>query len=257
VLDQLLAAVNLGEKLPDAVGWQFFGPYKLSLPEEVLEEVSENLGSIYTTAGLYIYNYSGSSKSEIRVLYSGSFKFKPLVSYGRRNVAVKWKHDEENNEFIFLNTPPNEQIEIELFNTFDNFSVDQVLVDGKLVTGFMNKRAIARAYPAPKWIKVSMIGLCIFAAAVVSTTGYTSYNIYKQREDSELLSGLPAGYSACIPYVFYNPPNDISKQTLRRKINKLQPWMSYLLAKNKVSFQEELYDLDRVVLCTPTSEETQ
>ncbi|CAI8902421.1 hypothetical protein EMIT0P218_30121 [Pseudomonas sp. IT-P218] len=29
------------KKLPEAVGWKFIGPYRLSLPEEVLDAISD------------------------------------------------------------------------------------------------------------------------------------------------------------------------------------------------------------------------
>ncbi|MEE4575043.1 hypothetical protein V2L07_19895 [Pseudomonas alliivorans] len=251
MFDQLLAMVNLGEKLPEAVGWELFGPCRLSFPEEILEALKDEVESPYSVAALFVYNYSGVSKSEIRVLYSGSFDFRPKISYGRRDVPVKWKHDIDKSEFIFYETPPNEKIEIELFNIYRSFSVDQVLVDGKLVTKFMSKRAMARVYPTPKWIRASLIGAPILCAAILAMTAYTGYAVYKQRLDNELLYGVPSGYSGCAPYMFDNPPGESAKEALTRKIKKLRPWMQFLLAKNKVSSESELYDLDRIVLCTP------
>jgi len=254
VFDQLLAMVNLGEKLPEAIGWKFVGPYRLSFPEEILEALKSEADSTYTAAALLVYNYSGVSKSEIRVLYSGSFEFRPKISYGRRDVPVKWKHDIDNSEFVFYEVLPNEKIEIELFNLYQGFSVDQVLVDGKLVTKFMNKRAMARVYPTPKWIRASLIGAPILCAAVLAMSAYTGYAVYKQRLDNEFLSGVPSGYSGCSPYMLDNPPGESAKEALTRKIKKLGPWMPFLLAKNKVSSVSELYDLDRIVLCTPDAD---
>lgn len=254
MFDQLLAMVNLGEKLPEAIGWEFFGPHRLSFPEEILEALKGEIESPYSAAVLSIYNYSGVSKSEIRVLYSGSFEFRPKISYGRRGVPVKWKHDIDNSEFVFYETPPNEKIEIELFNIYRGFSVDQVLVDGKLVTKFMSKRAMARVYPTPKWVRASLIGGPILCAAVLAMTAYICYAVYNQRLENELLSGAPPGYSGCAPYILDNPPGESAKEVLKRKIIKLGPWMQFLLAKNKVSSESELYYLDRVVLCTPDAE---
>ncbi|RMP62846.1 hypothetical protein ALQ18_02298 [Pseudomonas marginalis pv. marginalis] len=254
MLDQLLAMVNLGEKLPEAVGWKFIGPYRLSLPEEVLEAISDEhakIDSILTGSALVMYNYSGVSKAEIRVLYSGGFGFKPKISYGRRNIPVKWEHDSDNNEFVFYNTPPNESIEIELFNVFQDFSVDQVLVDGRLITKFMNKRALAKAYPDP-FLRVMLISMPILFSLVIAMTSYTSYTAYKQRQDNELLSGAVAGFSGCALSVYDNPPGEKSRLELARKIKKLEPWMKKaLLARNKVSSEADLYDLDRVIICTP------
>lgn len=254
MFDQLLAMVNLGEKLPEAVGWEFVGPYRLSFPEEIVEALKGEVDSTYTAAALLVYNYSGVSKSEIRVLYSGSFEFRPKTSYGRRDVPVKWKHDIDNSEFVFYEVPPNENIEIELFDIDQGFSVNQVLVEGKLVTEFMSKRAMARVYPTPKWIRASLIGAPILCAAVLAMSAYTGYAVYKQRLDNEFLSGVPSGYSGCSPYMLDNPPGESAKEALTRKIKKLGPWMHFLLAKNKVSSVSELYDLDRIVLCTPDAD---
>lgn len=255
MFDQLLAMVNLGEKLPEAVGWKFLGPFGLSLPEEVLEALNDTqveIDSTYTGSALVVYNYSGVSKAEIRVLYSGGFKFRPTVSYGRRNVPVKWEHDSENNEFVFYDTPPNEKIEIELFNVYQNFSVDQVLVDGRLITEFMNKRALAKAYPELRFPRALIVGCFFLCAAVLLITGYTGYTVYKQNQDNELLSGIPAGFSRCTLSVFENPPGESSREVLARKIKKMEPWMKQvLLAKNKVASEVDLYDLDRVILCIP------
>lgn len=255
MFDQLLAMVNLGEKLPEAVGWRFVGPCGLSLPEEVLEALDEaqvEMDSSYTGSALVVYNYSGVSKSEIRVLYSGGFEFRPKVSYGRRNVPVKWEHDSKNNEFIFYDTPPNEKIEIELFNVYRGFSVDQVLVDGRLITEFMNKRALVRAYPELHFSKAMIIGFFVLCAAVTLVFGYAGYAIYKRNQDNELLSEIPVGFSRCTLSVYDNPPGEISREALARKIKKMEPWMKQiLLAKNNVASEVELYDLDRVVLCIP------
>jgi hypothetical protein len=256
VIDQLLALVNLGEKLPAAVGWQYIGPYRLSLPEEVMHALDENqvkIGSSYSSSAIVIFNYSGVSKSSIRVLYSGGFKFKPKVSYGRRDAPVKWKHDTENKELVFYDTPPNEKIEIELFNLYEGFSVDQVLVDGNLITKFMNKRALARAYPNPLWLNALMACAIFLAVVALGVAASTSYSLYKSNKDSELLYGVPEGYSGCYPYIFENPPSANSREALSRKIKTLSPWMHILLAKNKVFSESELYDLDRVILCTPDS----
>ncbi|MEE4698605.1 hypothetical protein V2K91_25510 [Pseudomonas alliivorans] len=255
MFNQLLAVVNLGEKLPEAIGWEFVGPYRLSFPEEILEALESDVDSTYIAGALLVYNYSGVSKSEIRVLYSGSFEFRPKVSYGRRDVPVKWKHDIDNSEFVFNEVPPNEKIEIELFNIYQDFSVDQVLVDGKLVTEFMSKRAIAKVYPAPKWLRASLIGAPILCAAILAMSAYTGYAVYKQRLDNEFLYGVPSGYLGCAPYMFDNPPGESTKEALTRKIKKLGPWMQFLLAKNKVSSVSELYDLDRIVLCTPDADQ--
>ncbi|MBL0845115.1 hypothetical protein [Pseudomonas mediterranea] len=254
MFDQLLALVNLGEKLPEAVGWQFIGPYTLSIPEEILEALDKEkiqTGSSYTSAALVIFNYSGASKSEIRVLYSGDFEFKPKITYGRRKAPVKWEHNTENNELIFHDIPPNEKVEIELFNVYQGFSIDQILVDGKLITEFMSKRALAKAYPSPLWLKALLVCASLIGAAAIAMAASTSYTVYKTSKDNELLYGVPSGYSGCTPYFFDNPPDDKTKEILTRKIKKLTPWMHILLAKNRVSSESELYDLDRIILCTP------
>lgn len=256
VFDQLLAMVNLGERLPEAVGWQFIGPYRFSLPEEVWEAINDEHAEIdgtFTGSALVVYNYSGVSKAEIRVLYSGSFKFRPKVSYGRRNVPVKWEHDSENNEIIFYDTPPNESIEIELFNVYQDFSVDQVLVDGKMITKFMNRRALAKAYP-DLLSRLLLISLPILFSVVIAMTAYTSYTAYKQNQDNKLVTGAFAGFTGCALSVYDNPPGEKSREELARKIKKLEPWMKQvLLAKNKVSSETDLYDLDRVIICTPSA----
>jgi|SynMetStandDraft_1070027.scaffolds.fasta_scaffold15608_2 hypothetical protein len=49
-----------------------------------------------------------------------------------------------------------------------------------------------------------------------------------------------------------NPPGENSREALARKIKKMEPWMKQvLLAKNKVASEEDVYDLDRVILCVP------
>ncbi|MHC3823069.1 MULTISPECIES: hypothetical protein [unclassified Pseudomonas] len=254
MIDQLLAMVNLGEKLPEAVGWKFIGPYGFSLPEEILEAISDEqakFDSTITGSALVVYNYSGVSKAEFRVLYSGSFKFRPKVSYGRRSVPVKWEHDSENNEFVFYDTPPNESIEIELFNVDENFSVDQVLVDGKLITKFMSKRAMAQAYPDLS-SKILLISLPVVCTLAIALSAYASYTAYKQRQDNNFVNEALAGYSGCALSVYENPPGKKSREELTRKIKRLEPWMKQvLLEKNKVSTEADLYDLDRVIICTP------
>lgn len=257
VFDQLLAIVNLGEKLPEAVGWEYTGPYRISLPEEVLDAIADKvveIESVYSVSAISVYNYSTITKAEIRVLYSGSFELRPKVHYRRRSAPVKWKHDTENHEFVFYDIPPNEEIEVELFNVYKGFSVNQVLVDGKLITEFMNKRAIAKAFPEFQLPKAALIFCVCLCVLVLVMTAYTSYGLYKQRQDNELLSAATGGDIGCSLYVYDNPPSANGKEILTRKIKKLEPWMKQLLiAKNKVATEADLYDLDRLILCTPGS----
>lgn len=257
MIDQLLALVNLGEKIPSAVGWRLIGPYGFSIPEEMLEGVSEGGGeksSRFTVTALAIYNYSGGSRAKIRVLYSGGFEFRPVASYGRRDVGVKWEHDVENKEFIFFDVPPSDKIEVELFNVYKGFAIDQVLVDGVLVTQFMNKRAIAKAYPSPMWFRIIMPSLAILMVGILGWGAFVVSDVYKKNKDNEVLLGIPSGYSACSPYIFDNPPGT-PKDALSRKLKQQGFWMGFILRKNKVERESELYDLDRVVLCSPYEED--
>lgn len=54
-------------------------------------------------------------------------------------------------------------------------------------------------------------------AAVLLITGYTGYTVYKQNQDNELLSGIPAGFSRCTLSVYDNPPGESSREALARK----------------------------------------
>lgn len=116
----------------------------------------------------------------------------------------------------------------------------------------MNKRALVRAYPELHFSKAMIIGFFVLCAAVTLVFGYSGYAIYKRNQDNELLSEIPVGFSRCTLSVYDNPPGEISREALARKIKKMEPWMKQmLLAKNNVASEVELYDLDRVVLCIP------
>lgn len=249
--DQLLAMAQLRKMLPAAIGWKFYGPFSFSIPDEIIASTASESDTTFSVSGVIIYNYSGASKAELRILYTGSFEFKPKIYYNRRSAPVKWKHDTENSEFIVYDVPPNEHVNIELFNVTKNFTIDQVLVDGQLITELMNKRALSRAYPASGWMKALLLGAFILCATTTSVVAYKLYDNYQKRQDYELLYGEPDGYSGCKVYIFDNQPGQSSRDALIRKINQIEERLPEILARNKVTFISELYDLDRVVLCEP------
>ncbi|MNE75920.1 hypothetical protein D3C80_1721210 [compost metagenome] len=97
-----------------------------------------------------------------------------------------------------------------------------------------------------------MIGCAFLCAAALATTVYTSYVLYKQRQDNDLLSTAIDGEAGCALFVYDNPPGEGGRAALARKIKRLEPWMKQtLIIKNKVSREADLYDLDRVILCNP------
>lgn len=250
-VDQLLAFAQLRQMLPAAIGWKFYGPLSVSIPDEIVESAANASHILHTVSGVVVYNYSGASKAELRILYSGDFEFRPKVSYDRRSAPVKWKHDRENSEFVIYDVPPNENVCIELFNIRQGFSIDQVLVDGNLITEFMNKRALSRAYPASGWINALLFGSFAMCVTALAALAYNLYDNHIKSQDYELLYGVPEGYSACRPYIFENQPGEKSRDLLTRKINQIEIWLPEILARNKVTFTSELYDLDRIVLCEP------
>lgn len=253
--DQLLALAQLRQMLPAAIGWKFYGPLSISIPDEIIESAANESYAAYSVSGLIIYNYSGATKAELRILYSGDFEFNPKVSYERRSAPVKWKHDIENSELVIYDAPPNENVNIELFNIKQNFSIDQVLVDGNLITEFMNKRALSRAYPSSGWMKAALFGAFAAFIILLSALAYSIYDIYNRQQDYDLLYGIPEGYLGCKPYIFENRPGMESRDILTRKISQIEKWLPEILARNKATFVSELYDLDRVVLCEPIKNE--
>ncbi|MFT0182919.1 hypothetical protein ACMSIO_21100 [Pseudomonas benzopyrenica] len=255
MFDQLLALVNLGEKLPEAIGWSYDGPYKTSLPEEFLTEISDSITRDQRhllCSYLTIYNYSGQSKSEVRILYSGEFRFKPIIFYQRRKALVKWDHNEDNKEITIFDVPPNESVNITLCWPYNDFRVDQVLVDDKLITELMKRRALARAYPE---LQTSIWAIAISAlllAAGFCVLIYLGYLVYGRYQDQKLLEQATDGVVGCTLSIYENPPNPAAKEMLNRKIKKLEPWMvSLVLKKNNVYSIEDLHDLDKIILCSP------
>ncbi|WP_405122311.1 hypothetical protein ACI514_21150 [Pseudomonas sp. M20] len=247
MIDQIAALNSLRKDLPDAIGWTTMGPYLYHAPAEMVSGETR-----YTCTQIALYNESDSTLADVKLLYRGNFEFVPLITYSRHEAAVKWEHNAADKELVLKQVPPNEEVDISIYNPRD-FEVVQVLVNGRKITDFMTRRALAKAYPTPLRWRIAFPVLGILVLGALSYTSWRTYSMVKSNMDYErdysLLSTVPNGFSGCHPYVFDNPPNDSSEKQLERLLKQQNQWMDFILAMNKVSLPEELHLKDRVVLC--------
>jgi hypothetical protein len=243
VIDQIVALNALRKELPDAIGWTTLGPYLFHAPAEMVD--GENH---YVCTHIAIYNESNTTLTNVKVLYRGNFEFTPRVAYSRHEAAVKWQHNSEDKELILTDIPPNETVEISIYNPLE-FEVAQVLVHGKKITDFMTRRALAKAYPMPLRWRIALPLMITFALCLLSYVSWQTYNIVKSNSDYELLSTVPKGFPSCHPYVFDNPPDGSGEKKLERFLKQQSPWLHFILAMNNVTDTDELRLKDRVVLC--------
>ncbi|AZD33662.1 hypothetical protein C4K22_0900 [Pseudomonas chlororaphis subsp. aurantiaca] len=202
----------------------------------------------YVCTHIAIYNESDTTLTDVRLLYCGNFTFTPRITYSRHEAAVKWQHNAEDKELLLRGIPPNETVDISIYNPQD-FEVVQVLVHGKKITDFMTRRALAKAFPTPLRWRIALTLMCVFGFSVLSYTSWQTYNMVKSNSDYELLSSIPKGFSGCQPYVYDNPPDGSGEKQLERLIKQESRWLNFILAMNNAEDTNELHIKDRVVLC--------
>lgn len=250
MLNQIKAALDLKKEIPDAVGYDTFGPITFPLPLEIRNAlphfVSEQIERI-TLLNLRIDNYSSKMQRNVRVLFSGNWSYAPQISFYRRDVEVKYKVLNADKEIVLLEIPPNESVSIEIFNPSDQFKVEQVLIGDVEVTKLMQKLAEARRHPDLAKFKAFMIAVSVFA---IATTLGCAYVIWNQVTEQRTIEAAHVGLRSCAPYVHANQPG--REDVLERKFHQAGPYFSsYILFLNKVTSLSELKIKDQVVLCDP------
>lgn len=249
MFDQIKAIVDLRKDIPDAIGYDVSGPMRFPLPVELTETLPEDLFKRVSEISLLavrVDNYSSQALRDVRVLFNGSWIFQPRVTFRRRDVRVQSEIRMDDKEIVIAELPPNESAYIEIFNPVD-FSVDQVLISGRAVTGTMQKLAEARRYPE---LARSMLAMYASVAVCAAALAAVAYVAWKKTSENRIIESAHAGFVSCSPYLFENGPAQdvILTRKFRQAGTLLEP---YILAINKVHSLEELRIKDQVILCEP------
>ena len=204
MFNQIKALVDLTKEVPDAVGYEIYGPWDFSLPAEIdtslSQATSERLESL-SQLFVEVANYTHKVQKDLRLQYRGNFGFKPQVSFRRREVPVKAELDYENKEIRIAEIPPNESVHVTVFNPSDGFSLEQVLIGDRAVTNAMRKLAARRSPAARKYRVILALVYSVLLVAVVAVCGLLFFT-WRQVQDNQKIAAASAGFESCSPYVY-------------------------------------------------------
>lgn len=249
LLSTIQNVLQLKKEVPDAVGYDTYGPISFPIPKEFQDSLKDNhnkLGFIILTS-IRIDNYSSKVQKSIRVLYSGDFSYQPVFKFHRRDIAVKFEIISNEKELVIDEIPPNESVSIEIFYPSNDFEVVQVLSGDNEITSLMQKLAEARRYPELARMKLIMYATLAVAATSIPVGGYFTWN--KMQENARIEAAY-SDFMSCSPSLMNNPPDN--EKILERKFNNLDIyWQNYLLSSNKVHSLKELKLKDELIWCEP------
>ena len=249
MLSTIQNILQLKKELPDAVGYDTYGPISFPIPKELQNSIDiENAKlEFINITSIRIDNYSSKVQKDIRVLYSGGFLYEPVFKFRRRDVSVKFDINGDEKEIEIKEIPPNESVSIEIFYPSKGFDVIQVLSGENEITSLMQKLAEAKRYPEIARMKILTYTAAIAVLVLVATSGYFTWTKVKE---NNRINAAYSGFASCLPSIMENPPKN--EKTLERKFNRLSSyWQNYILSSNKVFSLKELKLKDEVVWCEP------
>lgn len=250
MFDQIHALLGIKKEIPDAVGYDTYGPVIFPIPKEVSDllpgTVIQMLEGI-AVCGLHVDNYSEKIQKNVKVLYSGKFEYAPKIAFRRRDVAVKYEVSLEDKKIEIFEIPPNESVDIEFFNPGKEFGIDRVIVGDTQITKLMQKLAEAKRYPGRMR---SELLLWLFVFLVFSfSVGAIFYAWKKTKEMNDVNSFFPNS-SGCHPYIYENIIGHEAK-LVRKVMQYPSSWRPIIFSLNKVQGLESLKLKDKVLLCDP------
>lgn len=250
LLGSLLNIIQIKKETPDAVGYQVFGPVVYNPPKELLDNLStadrECLSEIKTWY-VTIDNVSSNTQKNIRVIYSGDIGLNPEVESQSRDVPVDFESNQDKKEIIVKEILPDDSIIISIHNANDDFKVNNVLIEDKMVTTTMQKLAEAKRRPSLMWLYIVLtLSVGATAYSVISTKN----KLDEQRKIDTYMEKFydKLGYGSCTPSIF---ENSIGKEKeLERAYKKLSTSdQANTLKFNDVDSYEQLKVQDEVLFC--------
>lgn len=249
MLSSIQSLLQLKKEVPDAVGYDTYGPISFPIPQEFqnsLKESHDDLDFINLTS-LRIDNYSSKTQKGIRILYSGDYLYTPTFGFQRRDISVSFELKNEEKEITINEIPPNESVWIQIFYPSDDFEVVQVLLGDSEITSLMQKLTEARRYPELARMKLFMYATVIIAAIALCFGGYA---VWKSMQEKALLNAAYSDFASCTPAIMQNPIEN--EEILERKFQRLGVyWKNYILSSNKVDSFDQLKLKDQLVWCEP------
>ncbi|NHQ80294.1 hypothetical protein HA051_01670 [Chromobacterium vaccinii] len=250
MFNQIKAALDIRKDIPDAVGYDSYGPIAFPLPLEIRDAIPEDVTTqidSLTLLSVRIDNYSSKTQHNIRVLFSGDWEFAPRFSFHRRDIKVKSEIRSEDKEILILEIPPNESLSIEIFNPSTGFNVEQVLLGDVAITKLMQKLAEAKRYPELAKFKFVSFALGLLAVVAITLIALLTWNKFTEHHKIEAAN---SGLLSCTPYVFENSVSHEAE--IERKLKQAGPYLSgYIFYLNKVDSLDELKLKDELILCDP------
>lgn len=260
IVFKLLPFLNsLRKDIPDCIGYEIYETTSFSLPREIKEMlIDENHEiSLLRRQVVRVDNYSMKSKKNIRIIYSGSWKFSPDFIYRKReSIDVSYRHLEDNKEIVIDELLPNESVLITLYNPSSDFHVIQILFGDEEVTKTMQLLAESKRDPElsklrffsvvvyPFILVIAILLLGVSAWKIYDTVMYNNEVIRKQNIINDARDKIYEGLALCYLDVFKND-NDIFNENIKKNVAS----MEYIMKMNNVKNIDELKKKEDIVLC--------
>lgn len=247
----ILAALQIRKEIPDAIGYNTFGPATFTIPKEFQEALdSPNIASKdINVFYIRVDNYSSKIMKEIRILYSGDFSYSPNLKFRRRDVQVQFELKADQKELVIAEIPPNESVFIEIFDPLVNFEIFQVISNNEEITGLMQKLAWAKRYPEIARMKLISYVLMLVVVLALMFFGYV---VWKTNRNTEQINAAYAGFLSCTPSLIDDPAEQAA--SLKNRFGLLsQFWRNIILSTNKVKTFEELKLKSKIIWCEPNN----
>jgi hypothetical protein len=253
MFDQINALLSIKKEIPDAVGYDTYGPVIFPVPKEVSDllpgTVIQMLEGV-AVFGLHVDNYSEKIQKNVKVLYSGKFEYAPKIAFRRRDVTVKYEVSLEDKKIEVFEIPPNESVDIEFFNPNKEFRIDRVIVGDTQITKLMQKLAEAKKYPGR--MRAELLLYFFVFLALSFSVGAVFYAWKKSKEMDDVSSFFPKS-SGCYPYIYENIVGH-EAELIRKVMQYPSSWRPVIFSLNKVEDLESLKFKDKVLLCDPGSD---
>ena len=249
MLRAIKTILDIRKEIPDAVGYDTYGPISFPLPKEIQELLGGYIDkpNFINITSIRVDNYSPKVQKQIRILYVGDYVYEPIFKFHRRDIPVKFSVKKIEKEFVVEELPPNESVSIEIFYPHKDFGVVLAISGDSEITTTMQKLAEARRYPELVRIKLFTYAIAIFAVVIVPFLGYAIWD--KNQENNRINEAL-SEFASCSFTLMKNPPDN--EKILERKFSNVGIyWQNYILSSNKVKSLDELKLKNEVVWCEP------
>jgi hypothetical protein len=248
MIEKVLGLVGIFKELPEAVGYSVCGPVAFSFPKEIRDILGQSTSKeIDTVKKVYIHvdNFTNMDKFDVSILYRGKFHYTPGVYFERRDIQPVYENLLEEKSLLIKKLPAKESVYIEVFlDKEESFFIDDVMIQGKRITKWMNKIANMYRYP---WHTLTMIGLFCFSLAILAGVSWVANKTELSKNNYRIVNEAMSSWGGCTPQIFKYSIE--TENILSRKFQQQAKYHRIIYQLNKVHSFKELKLKDTIILC--------